>query len=84
MTDKEQIISNNCHLPLEPLPPQLTNQNKTHKIYTLQTKTDIDKELSENLKKIRTSHMNEEENSEVINIVTYFTLRTYRYLSHIL
>lgn len=69
-TNTGQIISNNCPLPLNPLPSQLQNNNQTHDINMIESKnkTDIDKKLCENLKKIRTNHMNDEEKREVTKI----------------
>lgn len=66
--DTPQIVSYNRMLALSPLPSHLMENSQKYEINKIETETDIDKELCENLKKIRTSHMNEEEKREITKI----------------
>ena len=69
-TDDKKIILNNRPLVLEPLPQKLRLDIETVKLNKLDTQDniDIDNELRQNLTKIRTDHMNEEEKREITKL----------------
>lgn len=65
--DTRKIIFNNTLVPLEPYKDQIKERiDKTQcNLNSLSTKININKYLCENLSKIRTDHMNEEEKREI-------------------
>lgn len=71
-SEEKQMIKNNQPLLLEPLPEQLTQNFETHTLHKINIQENINNELEQNLKKIRTGHMNEEEKREITRICYKF------------
>lgn len=67
-SDEKKLIMNNRPLLLEPIAQGLTENSNICSLNKISVDDNIDQELKQNLNKIRTDHMNEEEKREIIKL----------------